>query len=845
MAINERLIDTEVAAAAPVGNAGEEGLILHLDANDVDSYDGDGDVWYDISDHEFTPAVDPAENFNTVTYTGNGSTKAITGLGFQPDLVWIKLRNTSGHHSIMDSLRGASSILGSSYTNAASSQDASWRSTYGELDSFDSDGFTVSDGTNSTSNFNSNHNYVAWCFKAGGAPTATNTSQSTQAANSISIDGVLQEAGYTHANGVDNYPYKASVNTKLGFSVCYWEADGLSKDRIPHFLGEKPEMIIMKRTSDTSAWTIWHKALSSDSHRLTFTTSSQANAPTIIEDITSGYFEIGSGIYGVQEDWVSYAFASKRGVSKVGSYTGGSTGEIYTGFEPAWVMVKRTNASGDDWHIFDSVRGGGSKFDEFLKANTSDDEGSASNREITFTGSGFKWTNTTSNAVNTSGNTYIYLAFAKSTNETSLIDDTDLELHLDADSFPQKGESGYSNTPTTWEDKTSNNYDGTISGAVFDSELGNWLDLDGIDDKIDITGTSTLLDGDFTVEMWWNFDSISSSSGYQMLFSGSDYNASAGSLGHYIEDKTIRTWITNASSTSVNVATSGDILSQNKWYHIVLTREGGTYRHYLDGELKTTATGQYSGSLSSSNSRIGNDYVTGYPVDGKVGQVRIYGTALTQAQIRQNFNFTKNDYPNGVNMDNVSGGATFDTSTHTSPDVDVFSLDGSNDYFDSSTFVSSLGSISYTLSAWIYVQGALSGGGGYAIMGTYASSAGMWLDVIKSSGKLRLYHTGGTTVNQQSTGTVSQNTWHHVICVRDRVNGKVNFFIDGVAAGSTSIASANGSANGSGFEVGRYDDGYYFNGDIAQVKVYDKALSTTECQALFNQNATTFGKTEV
>ena len=90
MAINERLVHTASAAA---GNAGEEGLILHLDANDVDSFDGDGNVWYDIHDHEYTPTTNVSEHFNTVTYTGSGDTtngQSITGVGFQPDLVWIK-----------------------------------------------------------------------------------------------------------------------------------------------------------------------------------------------------------------------------------------------------------------------------------------------------------------------------------------------------------------------------------------------------------------------------------------------------------------------------------------------------------------------------------------------------------------------------------------------------------------------------------------------------------------------------------------------------------------------------------------------------------------------------------
>ena len=189
-------------------------------------------------------------------------------------------------------------------------------------------------------------------------------------------------------------------------------------------------------------------------------------------------------------------------------------------------------------------------------------------------------------------------------------------------------------------------------------------------------------------------------------------------------------------------------------------------------------------------------------------------------------------------------GATFDTTTHRLYDVDTFSFDASNDFFDRSTDLFSFGSSSYTLSAWIYLD-SLSGSGAYVIMATLASSQGMQLDVIRANGNLRLYHSGGTAVNQQSSSSLSATTWYHVICVRDRSANKVNFFIDGVAAGSFTITGANGDHNGTGFEVGRYNSGYYFNGDIAQVKVFDKAMTTSECEALFNENATTFGKTEV
>ena len=163
MAINERLVHTASAAAASSGNQ-EEGLILHLDANDVDSYDGDGSEWVDIANHEYKPTTNVSEHFNTVIWSGDGaSTKSITGVGFQPDLVWVKARQAQ-NHTIYDSVRGTGKYLASDGTTAETTS-----TTYGQLTYFDSDGFTGSEGSNQTYSFfnSSSQTYVAWCFKAG------------------------------------------------------------------------------------------------------------------------------------------------------------------------------------------------------------------------------------------------------------------------------------------------------------------------------------------------------------------------------------------------------------------------------------------------------------------------------------------------------------------------------------------------------------------------------------------------------------------------------------------------------------------------------------------------------
>lgn len=418
---------------------------------------------------------------------------------------------------------------------------------------------------------------------------------------------------------------------------------------------------------------------------------------------------------------------------------------------------------------------------------------------------------------------------------TSLIADTNLKIHQDA--------ASYSGSGSTWTADVGTDFTLSVSSNSYNQELGDFFDFNGTTDFAHRTATATSpLDFSakgYTIEAWINKDDTDYN--YVLAKYGTSDSNRSFIFGVANDDKVI---LFERSSSS-NTLKSTSTVSTNKWIHIAVVRSSSDAKFYINGELDNTVSSTFTPNNGGTQRiTIGkHESTTPSFFNGQIGQVRVYGEELSVDDIRQNFNFTKNDYPNEFHFTRY--GATFDTSTHTSPDVDAYSLDGSNDYFDNTTFNINLGTVDYTLSAWIYVQGALSGSGGYVIMGTYASSAGMWLDVIKSSGKLRLYQTGGTTVNQQSTGTVSQNTWHHVICVRDRVNGKVNFFIDGVAAGSTTIAAANGSDDGTGFEIGRYNSGYYFNGDIAQVKVFDSAMTTSEAQSLFNQNATTFGKTEV
>ena len=112
------------------------------------------------------------------------------------------------------------------------------------------------------------------------------------------------------------------------------------------------------------------------------------------------------------DDKVAYCFHSVDGYSKVGSYVGnGSTDGtfVYTGFRPAWVMLKRTNSTGN-WTIMDSARDTFNVLGERLYANVSNAASDAT--IVDFLSNGFKF-RVTANDQNGSGQTYIYLAFAE------------------------------------------------------------------------------------------------------------------------------------------------------------------------------------------------------------------------------------------------------------------------------------------------------------------------------------------------------------------------------------------------------------------------------------------------
>jgi hypothetical protein len=320
-----------------------------------------------------------SEGFNTVTYTGNGGTQSISGLGFEPDFVWIKKRSASGSHQLFDTIRGATNRLNTNNTNT----EASFANT---LQSFDADGFTVgSDGDTG----GSGQTYVAWCWDAGTGSSASNT------------DGSITST--------------VKANTDYGFSIATWTGNQTAGATVGHGLSQAPEMYIVKARGTAASWAVYHSALGATKWLLVnsdqaATTSAQEWNDT---EPTSTVVSLGSSSANSNQSatYVGYFFHSVSGYSKIGSYTGnGTTSNSITGlgFKPAFLMIKNASAS-SAWYIFDNTRNTDDVADKYLRPNLSNAEGTLEFCE--FTDDGFDITSSAAEW-NGSGNTIIYMAFA-------------------------------------------------------------------------------------------------------------------------------------------------------------------------------------------------------------------------------------------------------------------------------------------------------------------------------------------------------------------------------------------------------------------------------------------------
>ena len=328
----------------------------------------------------YTTINKPSDYFNTKLYTGTGSAgQAQTGIGFQPDLVWTKSRDNAYPHQWYDVIRGVTKRIQSNDTSAEATQSNG-------LTSFDSDGFTVGDASGTGVN---TATYASWNWKANGTGVAN-------------TDGSISST--------------VSANTTSGFSIVSYTGTGANAT-VGHGLGVAPSMVITKRRSSTDDWIVWNKGLTNPASYLYLnSTNAEMGSVAAYQNITPTanllYPGTDSRTNNNGETYTSYCFADVQGYSKFGSYVGNGNADgtfVYTGFKPAFVMVKRTDSTGS-WIMSDGTRDPINAVDNYLSANNSNVESDFDHADFLSNGIKFR---TTNDGWNLSGGSYIFMAFAE------------------------------------------------------------------------------------------------------------------------------------------------------------------------------------------------------------------------------------------------------------------------------------------------------------------------------------------------------------------------------------------------------------------------------------------------
>ena len=318
--------------------------------------------------------------FNTKLYTGSGGTNNITGLDFQPDWVWLKSRSATASNVLQDAIRGNNKSIKTNTTAAEFTQSF--------FTSFNSDGFTVAT-TEPDVNANGT-TYASWNWKANGQ-------------------------GSSNTAGTINTSY-TSANTTSGFSIIQYTGNGSSGATIGHGLGVVPKAVIVKLTSGSGYdWGVYHASLGNTKNLRLNLTDTVATSTAFWNDTTPSsslvYLGNNATVNGSGSTYIAYCFADVPGFSKMGSYQGNANANgsfIYTGFRPAFLVVKNTQLA-DNWSMFNSKALGYNTYNHIMYPDLANTE--SNGLPIDFLANGFKW-RTAAGMANGNNQKLIYMAFA-------------------------------------------------------------------------------------------------------------------------------------------------------------------------------------------------------------------------------------------------------------------------------------------------------------------------------------------------------------------------------------------------------------------------------------------------
>ena len=334
----------------------------------------------------YSDIKDPSAHFQTTLYTGNGGTLSVTNggnSGLQPDLVWTKRRDSTSHNTLVDSSRGTSKQM---YANLTAAEE-----TVSGVTAFNTDGFTL--GSNGTANANGG-TFAGWQWKANGGTTTA-----------------FSESG-------SNPGGTRQTNTDAGFSIISYTGTG-SNGTIAHGLPSTPEFIIFKRRNNANFWCVWHQAIGDD-YKLALQSTDGLDADGAFMNSTlptSTNITVGGASVNTNADggtYICYAWSPVQGYSKFGKYVGNGSDDgpfVYTGFKPAFLMMKEYSSAGGNWVNFDNKRDVDNVLIHRLHPNTTAGDNTSRNY-IDFYSNGFKMRNTDADH-NQSGETMLYMAFAE------------------------------------------------------------------------------------------------------------------------------------------------------------------------------------------------------------------------------------------------------------------------------------------------------------------------------------------------------------------------------------------------------------------------------------------------
>ena len=340
----------------------------------------------------YTTIDDPSAHFHIQLYTGNGaSSHSITNDAnagdFKPDWLWIKNRSSSGGtgpNIVFDTTRGNTKDLHTNNTEAEHTNSNTCKS-------FNTDGFTVGD---SGAVNNNTDNFVAWQWKANGGTTSTNSTGD--------INTTVQ------------------TDSTSGFSIITYTGNNTDNQTIGHGLGAVPGWAVFKSregaVAGTGNWVTHHQSFSGTEYQFITNTAKVSTNNNFKSSPTNSIFTLGNSDVNESEDIVCYAWAPIQGFSKFGTYEGNGNADgpfVYTGFKPAFVIIKNIDGTGDEWVMLTGKIATGTNSNpltDALYANTTGAE--TGTYTLDFLSNGFKIRHT-SGATNTADETYSYMAWAE------------------------------------------------------------------------------------------------------------------------------------------------------------------------------------------------------------------------------------------------------------------------------------------------------------------------------------------------------------------------------------------------------------------------------------------------